>query len=152
MFDLVADIERYPEFVPLCQSLRVVRRGEEKGHEVITAVMTVAYKMLRESFTSRIELDRAGREIRVNYLDGPFKHLENVWSFRPLGPAACQIGFRISYEFRSRLLASLMGAAFDRAFRKFATAFEARADEIYGRKGEGGDDAPAPGTVPSAIR
>ena len=133
MFALVADVERYPEFVPLCESLVVKSRKAEGAGETVIATMTVAYKFLRESFTSRIVLDPAAREIRVAYLDGPFRYLENVWSFRPLGEKACEVGFRISYEFRSRILASLMGAAFDRAFRKFATAFEARADQIYGK-------------------
>lgn len=133
MFALVADVERYPEFVPLCEALRVRGRAHEDGCEIITATMTVAYKVLRESFTSRIVLDGARREIRVSYIDGPFKHLENVWSFRPLDEGSCEVGFRIVYEFRSRILQTLMGAAFDRAFRKFADAFEARADQIHGR-------------------
>jgi len=132
MFDLVADVERYPEFVPLCQSLKIRSRGKQDGHDVITATMTVAYKMLRESFTTRIVLDRAQCEILVSYIDGPFKHLENVWAFQPTGERSCEVVFRISYEFRSRILQSLMGAAFDRAFRKFADAFEERADVIYG--------------------
>ena len=145
MFALVADVERYPEFVPLCESLVVKSRKTESPSEIVTATMTVAYKFLRESFTSRIVLDPAAREIRVAYLDGPFRYLENVWSFRPLGEEACEVGFRISYEFRSRILASLMGAAFDRAFRKFATAFEERANRIYGRAGAQGR---APSTLP----
>lgn len=133
MFALVADVERYPEFVPLCEALRIRGRAQENGCEIITATMTVAYKLLRESFTSRIVLDSARRKIRVAYIDGPFKHLDNVWSFRPLDERSCEIGFRISYEFRSRILQAVMGAAFDRAFRKFADAFEARADQIHGR-------------------
>ena len=141
MFALVADVERYPEFVPLCESLVVKSRKPEGPGEIVTATMTVAYKFLRESFTSRIVLDPAAREIRVTYLDGPFRYLENVWSFRPLGEAFCDVSFRISYEFRSRILASLMGAAFDRAFRKFATAFEERADQIYGKGGGQGSAA-----------
>ena len=144
MFDLVADVERYPEFVPLCESLVVKSRKAEGPSEIVTATMAVAYKFLRESFTSRIVLDPAAREIRVTYLDGPFRYLENVWLFRPLNEDACEVGFRISYEFRSRILASLMGAAFDRAFRKFATAFEERADRIYGKGGvQGRVAAPA---------
>jgi coenzyme Q-binding protein COQ10 len=144
MFALVADVERYPEFVPLCEALRVRGRAHEDGCEIITATMTVAYKVLRESFTSRIVLDGARREIRVSYIDGPFKHLENVWSFRPLDEGSCEVGFRIVYEFRSRILQTLMGAAFDRAFRKFADAFEARADQIHGRNPQ------RPGTLAAA--
>lgn len=148
MFDLVADVERYPEFVPLCQSLKVQSRGRENGHDVITATMTVAYKLLRESFTTRITLDRDKNEIHVSYVDGPFKYLENVWSFTPRGETSCQIGFRIAYEFRSRILQTVMGAAFDRAFRKFADAFEARADQIYGRNRASRGPAPAGQATP----
>jgi coenzyme Q-binding protein COQ10 len=132
MFDLVADVERYPEFVPLCKRLHVTSRTGESGDEIITARMMVAYKMLQESFTSRIVLNREAQEIRVNYIDGPFRYLENLWTFQPINDRACEIGFRISYEFRSRILQTLMGAVFDKAFRKFAGAFEARADQVYG--------------------
>jgi coenzyme Q-binding protein COQ10 len=148
MFALVADVERYPEFVPLCESLVVRGRTSEGPGETVTATMGVAYKFLRESFTSRIVLDPAAGEIRVAYHDGPFRYLENVWSFRPLGETNCEVGFRISYEFRSRILASLMGAAFDRAFRKFAAAFEERADQIYGKAGGQGRATVAPEPEP----
>lgn len=136
MFDLVADVERYPEFVPLCDSLRVLQRSEDNGHTVITARMTIAYKLIRESFTTRVRLERDNQRIRVSYVDGPFKYLENDWSFHPLGAEQCEIGFRLAYEFRSRILQAVMGTVFDQAFRKFAGAFEARADEIYGRTGK----------------
>lgn len=152
MFELVADVERYPEFVPLCDSLAVRSRGRDGEREIITATMTVAYKVLRESFTSRIVADRANQEIRVSYIDGPFRQLENVWSFRPLTETACEVGFRISYEFRSRVLQTLMGAAFDRAFRKFADAFEARAKVVYGQRGVGAADAPAAGQGAPAVK
>jgi len=135
MFALVADVERYPEFVPLCESLRVVGRRQEEARETITAAMTVAYKPLRETFTSRVMLEPAAQRIQVNYIDGPFRYLENIWTFRPLGETACEVGFSLSYEFKSRMLQAVMGAVFDRAFRKFADAFEARADAVYGRPG-----------------
>jgi len=136
MFDLVADVERYPEFVPLCESLRVRRRvASGEGVDILVADMTVAYKVFRESFTSRVSLDRPRLAITVEYLDGPFSRLENRWSFKPEGERACEVEFFISYEFRSRTLGLLMGAMFDAAFRRFADAFEARADEVYGRQG-----------------
>lgn len=132
MFDLVADVERYPEFVPLCQDLRVLRRTPgEDGTEVIVARMTVAYKLLRESFTSRVLLDRPNLRITVDYLDGPFRRLNNVWSFRAVSAHASDVEFFISYEFRSRMLAMVMGAVFDAAFRTFADAFEKRADALF---------------------
>jgi coenzyme Q-binding protein COQ10 len=133
MFDLVADVERYPQFVPLCQALRVRRRTQDDaGREVIVADMTVAYKFIRETFTSRVTLDRAKLEILVEYLQGPFQQMNNKWSFRPLGDEASEVEFFISYEFRSRTLGVLMGTMFETAFRRFSAAFERRADEVYG--------------------
>jgi coenzyme Q-binding protein COQ10 len=135
MFDLVADVERYPEFVPLCQTLRVRRRTSgEKGVEVLLCDMAVGYRAIREKFTSRVTLDRAQLRVLVEYVEGPFSYLENVWNFcdEPQPPDS-RIEFFISYEFRSRILAGLMGSMFDAAFRKFAQAFETRADTVYGR-------------------
>jgi len=132
MFDLVADVEAYPRFLPLCESLVIRGRREEQGRQILVADMTVAYKILRETFTSWVTLDRANLVIQASYLDGPFRHLDNRWTFAPAGEGACVVNFWIDYEFRSRALDALMGAMFDRAFRKFTEAFEARADEIYG--------------------
>jgi len=135
MFTLVADVERYPEFVPLCRAMRVIRRIEEpEGVDIVVAEMTIAYKMIRERFTSRVTLDRPNLQILVEYLDGPFSHMENRWEFHPRGDHACDIEFFISYEFRSRTLGLLMGAMFDTAFRRFASAFERRADQVYPRR------------------
>jgi coenzyme Q-binding protein COQ10 len=133
MFDLVADVDRYPEFVPFCERLEVRGRRREGGREVLVADMTVGYKLIRETFTSKVTLDRQALEIRADYLDGPFRALENSWNFKPLADGGSEISFCIEYEFRSRTLALLMGAMFDRVFRTFAGAFEARADQIYGR-------------------
>jgi coenzyme Q-binding protein COQ10 len=102
--------------------------------EILVADMTVAYKLIRETFTSRVTLDRPGLTILVEYLDGPFSRMENRWTFRALNERSCEVEFFIEYEFRSRVLAMLMGAMFDAAFRRFAAAFEKRADEVYGRK------------------
>ena len=132
MFSLVADVERYPEFVPLCQALRVRRRvNKQASVEVLVADMTVAYKLVSESFTSRVTLDQPNLQILVEYLEGPFSHLENRWTFQPTGEHSCDVRFFISYEFRSRVLGVLMGSMFDLAFRRFAVAFEQRADAIY---------------------
>jgi coenzyme Q-binding protein COQ10 len=133
MFDLVADVERYPEFLPLCESLRVVRRSQSgEGVETVVAIMGVGYKAIKESFTSRVTLDRTRLRILVEYVDGPFKYLENRWAFKPT-PQGSEVEFYINYEFRSFALGLLMGSVFDKAFRRFAEAFEERADEIYGR-------------------
>jgi coenzyme Q-binding protein COQ10 len=132
MFALVADVERYPEFVPLCRALKVRRRvASGEGIEVLTANMTVAYKMICETFTSRVTLDRPHLQILVEYLDGPFNHLDNRWTFRPIAERASEVAFFIAYEFRSRVFGLVMGAMFDTAFRRFAEAFERRADVIY---------------------
>jgi coenzyme Q-binding protein COQ10 len=133
MFDLVAAVEHYPEFVPLCKSLTVRRRSKDgEGREVVVVDMTVAYKFLRETFTSRVTLDRPKLEILVEYLEGPFRTMNNRWSFRPTGEQSCEVEFFIVYEFRSRTLGLLMGSIFDAAFRRFSAAFERRADQVYG--------------------
>ncbi len=135
MFNLVADVEHYPEFVPLCRSLQVRQHTDAgEGRDVIVADMTVAYKLIHETFTSRVTLDRAKLEILVKYLEGPFRKMKNRWSFRPVGQDACDVEFFIAYEFRSRTLGLLMGAMFETAFRRFSAAFERRADQVYGKQ------------------
>jgi coenzyme Q-binding protein COQ10 len=134
MFDLVADVERYPEFVPLCQALKVRQRTPKAdGTEVVVADMTVSFKLVKETFTSEVTLDRANLKITVRYLRGPFSNLENRWTFEPKGDDACDVGFFITYEFKSRVLAILMGSMFDAAFGRFSAAFEKRADVVYGK-------------------
>jgi coenzyme Q-binding protein COQ10 len=134
MFKLVADVELYPKFLPLCEELKLKRRERRDGKDVLIATMTVGYKLIRESFTTEVILDADNHTIVVHYLDGPFSFLENRWVFRPLTPQACEIDFYIAYSFRSRLLERLMGGLFDRAVRKYADAFETRADAIYGTR------------------
>jgi coenzyme Q-binding protein COQ10 len=132
MFDLVADVESYPEFLPLCEDLRIVRRVQSgEGIESLVATMAVGYKAIQESFTTRVTLDRPRLKIQVEYVDGPFKYLENRWTFSET-PTGCDVDFYINYEFKSFALGLLMGSVFDKAFRKFTEAFEERADEIYG--------------------
>jgi coenzyme Q-binding protein COQ10 len=134
MFDLVADVEKYPQFVPLCQALKVRSRTEKpEGVTALVASMTVAYKLIHQTFTSRVTLDKTNLKILVEYLDGPFSRLQNRWTFHPADDKACTVEFFIEYEFKSRTLAMLMGAMFDTAFRRFAAAFEKRADEVYGK-------------------
>jgi coenzyme Q-binding protein COQ10 len=135
MFDLVADVEKYPEFVPLCSGMRVRSRADKgEGVSVLVAEMTVAYKLIRQTFTSRVTLDKPKLAILVEYLDGPFSRMQNRWTFVSTGDETCEVEFYINYEFRSRAFAMLMGAMFDTAFRRFAAAFEKRADQVYGRK------------------
>jgi coenzyme Q-binding protein COQ10 len=135
MFDLVADVEHYPEFVPMCKAMKVRQRtAAGEGVEIVVADMTVSFKLVRETFRSRVTLDRPKLQILVEYLQGPFSHMQNRWTFRPLDDQSCEVEFFIDYEFRSRTLGMLMGGMFDLAFRRFAAAFEARADAVYGRK------------------
>ena len=131
MFDLVADVERYPEFLPLCEALSVRSRKERDGKVLLVADMTVGYKAIRETFTTQVLLNRNERIIDVKYIDGPFKYLDNRWRFEAAANG-CDVRFFIDYEFKSRILGALMGSMFDRAFRMFAEAFEKRADAIYG--------------------
>jgi coenzyme Q-binding protein COQ10 len=121
IFDLVADVERYPEFVPLCRALKIRQRiPKPDGTEIVIADMTVSFKLVREAFTSRVTLDRPNQKILVEYLQGPFSSLENRWSFEPRSETDCDVGFFLAYEFKSRLLAMLMGTMFDTAFQRFA--------------------------------
>lgn len=132
MFDLVADVEQYPKFLPLCEALRVRRRAESgEGVETLVADMTVGYKAIRETFTSRVTLVRPRMRIDVEYVNGPFRYMENRWTFKPAPDDGCDVEFYINYEFKSFALGMLMGTMFDRAFRKFSEAFEERADAIY---------------------
>jgi coenzyme Q-binding protein COQ10 len=134
MFDLVADVERYPEFVPLCQSMKIRHRmPKPDGTEIVVAEMVVSFKLVRETFTSQVTLDRPNLKILVEYLEGPFSTLENRWTFEPNGDQACDVGFFIQYEFKSRMLGMLMGTMFDTAFSRLSAAFEKRADQVYGK-------------------
>ncbi len=132
MFALVADVERYPEFLPLCEALSVRSRKERDGRTVLVADMTVGYKAIRETFTSQVHLKPDESAIDVKYLDGPFRYLSNTWRFDPAEGGGTDIHFFIDYEFKSRILGAMMGAMFDRAFRMFTHAFEKRADAKFG--------------------
>jgi coenzyme Q-binding protein COQ10 len=131
MFDIVADVERYPEFLPLCDALRIKSRTETAAGTDLTASMTVGYKAIRESFTTRVTLDPNAPKIVVDYVDGPFSHLRNEWKFMPAKNGS-EIDFFIDYAFRSPMLGLIVGAAFDKAVRSYTTAFEARARAVYG--------------------
>ncbi|MBZ9792495.1 type II toxin-antitoxin system RatA family toxin [Rhizobium sp. 3T7] len=131
MFDLVADVEHYPQFLPLCEALSIRSRKERDGKVLLIADMTVGYKAIRETFTTQVLLNRAERLIEVKYIDGPFRYLDNRWRFEETATGS-NIHFFIDYEFRSRILGAVMGSMFDRAFRMFSEAFETRATKIYG--------------------
>ena len=126
MFDLVADVARYPEFLPWVVGTRVRANSDTE----MTADLLVGFNALREKFTSRVEKVRPTM-IEVFYLDGPMKDLDNVWKFRPT-PGGCEVDFAVSFTFRNALFEALAGQYFDRAFRKMVSAFEARANVLYG--------------------
>tara|TARA_R110002072_G_scaffold126395_1_gene263224 strand:+ start:2916 stop:3344 length:429 start_codon:yes stop_codon:yes gene_type:complete len=125
LFDLVSDIEDYPNFLPWCVALRVTSHEDN----VIKADMVVGFKMIREKFTSRVTLTPKER-IDVEYLDGPFRYLENRWLFVDKD-GGCEIDFFIDFEFRSRLLQKIMEPLFHEAVRRMVRAFEKRAAERY---------------------
>jgi len=133
MFALVARVEDYSKFLPLCEAVDIKRREISDGKEVIVATMTVGYGLVRESFTTKVHLDRAARKILVEYLDGPFTFLENRWHFQPNGPRASDVEFYIAYAFSSRLFERLVGRLFAKAVERYTSAFEARANAVYGR-------------------
>ncbi len=133
MYALVADVEKYPLFLPLCEGLVVKSHKERDEKTLLIADMTIGYKAIRETFTSQVLLDPSAAIIDVSYLDGPFKFLNNRWAFIPTGDNSCNVAFFIDYEFKSRMLGILMGSMFDIAFRKFTKAFEDRADVVYGK-------------------
>ena len=127
MFDLVADLGRYPEFLPWVQGMRV---GPEQDG-VVVADMIVGFRMIRERFTSRVTLQRPGH-LHVEYLDGPMKHLFNDWQFRDAPGGGCEIDFAVDFEFRNRTFEKIAGLFFVRAFERMVAAFVARAEVLYG--------------------
>jgi coenzyme Q-binding protein COQ10 len=132
MFDLVADVEQYPRFFPLCEALRVRSRERRGGGEVLVASMDIGYRAIRETITSRVHLERGAFSVRVELVDGPFRHLENRWLFLSAPNGGTDVKFFMAYELKSMVLQLLVGGLFDQAFRRCVTAFEARALEVYG--------------------
>ena len=132
MFDLVADVEKYPEFIPWCIALRVLKKDIAAGNGALTADMVVAYKVFREKFKSQVSLDRANHAIDVTYLDGPFRNLENRWRFTDQTGGGSIVDFEIDFEFKNFLLQATAQAVFDKAFARMSEAFVKRADEVYG--------------------
>ena len=138
MFDLVVDVERYPEFMPLCESLSVISHNRQGAMDIIVADMAVGYKSISETFRSRVEANHDKLEVMVRYIEGPISHLENRWRFTDAPPESSgqgsEIDFFLEYEFRNLALQMLMGTMFDKAFSKFVSAFETRATQVYGRR------------------
>lgn len=127
MYDLVADVPRYGEFLPWVSAVRIRSNSETE----MVADLVVGFKSIRETFSSRV-LKQRPNLIHVDYLDGPMKHLRNEWSFADLAGGGCSLNFMVDFAFRSRVFEALAGQVFDRALRKMTDAFEARADALYG--------------------
>ncbi|MCA8929400.1 MAG: type II toxin-antitoxin system RatA family toxin [Alphaproteobacteria bacterium] len=141
LYALVADVERYPEFLPWCTACRITSRN---GH-VITADLIIGFKMIRERFTSRVTLSPEER-IDVEYTSGPLRYLNNHWRFEP-APGGCVIDFHIDFEFKSRLFQRLAGVVFNEAVRRMVAAFEARAKVLYRPIPASAGRSPLPDTV-----
>jgi coenzyme Q-binding protein COQ10 len=127
MFNLVADVARYPEFLPWCTGARV----REKREDLIVADLMIGFKMVRERFTSRVHLNQPALQIDVEYIDGPFKYLQNHWHFIDIENGHCRVDFHLEFEFRSVMLQKLIGVLFHEAVRRMVSAFETRAKQLY---------------------
>ena len=130
LFDMVADVERYPEFLPWCIGARIKRRDGR----VLLADLVIGYKMIRERFTSLVEPQPDSLRIDVTYTEGPFRYMNNHWVFTE-HPEGCLIDFYVDFEFKNRMLQSVIGLFFNEAVRRMVQAFETRADVLYGTTG-----------------
>jgi coenzyme Q-binding protein COQ10 len=135
MYALIADVQRYPEFLPWVAACRVrSRQPLPEGGEVLDADLVVSFKVFRERFGSRVTLKPDQCCIDVEYLEGPFRYLNNHWRFHPRGPQECEIDFFVDFEFRSSVLQRLIGLVFNEAMQRIVRAFERRAEELYGSR------------------
>ena len=130
MYDLVADIGKYPEFLPWCTGARIRSEREIEGGCIVDADLIISFKMFRERFTSRVTLHPENHKIEVEYLDGPFKYLVNYWHFIP-SETGCTADFHVDFEFKSKVLQALIGVVFGEAMRRIVKAFEDRAKALY---------------------
>jgi len=132
LYALVADIESYSQFLPWVSAARIRRVVDTPEGQVIDADLVVSFKVFRERFGSRVTLNPVARRIDVEYLEGPFRYLNNHWSFEPLGEDRCRVRFFVDFEFRSRTLQAIIGVVFNEAMQRIVRAFEARARDLYG--------------------
>ena len=131
MYALVADVARYPEFLPWCAAARIRSRVPEGGAEVMLADLVISFKVFRERFGSRVVLRATEREIDTEYLDGPFRHMKSTWAFRE-AEGGCEVDFYVDFEFRNAILQSVIGVVFNDAMQRVVRAFERRAAALYG--------------------
>ena len=132
MYDLVADVGRYPEFLPWTAAARI-RSDEDRGdHRVMEADLVISFKVFRERFTSRVVLWPDEKKIDTEYLDGPFKYMKSNWKFTDLPGGGCEVDFFVDFEFRNAILQRIIGVVFNEAMLRIVRAFEKRAQELYG--------------------
>jgi coenzyme Q-binding protein COQ10 len=132
MYALVADVEKYPQFLPMCDALVIKSRSVEAGHEMLVCEMRVGYLAVQERFICKVRLEPETPFVSSAYLEGPFRQLDNTWRFHRNSDGGCDVEFYVAYEFKSMVLQLLMGSMFDIAFRRFTEAFEDRARVVYG--------------------
>ncbi|MGR3572773.1 type II toxin-antitoxin system RatA family toxin [Brevirhabdus sp.] len=131
MYDLVADIQSYPEFLPWCVAARIRSQRFEQEAEVIEADLVISFKVFREKFGSRVTLFPEQMKIDTEYLDGPFRYMKSNWAFRDVS-GGCEVDFFVDFEFRNRVLQGVIGVVFNEAMQRVVRAFERRAAALYG--------------------
>ena len=142
IWDLVADVARYPEFLPWTAAARIRSRaplpGRGAGAEEMAADLVISFKVFRERFGSRVRLIPAENRIETDYIDGPFRYLHSFWEIEDAPEGGCRVRFEVDFEFRSKMLQAVIGLVFDEAMRRIVGAFEARAEALYGPGAQGG--------------
>ena len=131
MYDLVADVDQYPQFLPWTAAARVRSTEDQGDHTVMLADLVVSFKVFREKFGSRVVLWPDKKKIDTAYIDGPFKHLESTWRFADVD-GGCEVSFDVDFEFKNRILQGIIGVVFNEAMQRVVRAFEKRADDLYG--------------------
>lgn len=132
MYDLVADISAYPQFLPWCSAARIRSRSIQGECETVEADLVISFKVFRESFASRVELWNMAKKIDTQYLEGPFKHMKSNWEFVDT-PSGCDVRFFVDFEFKNAILRSIIGVVFNEAMQRIVRAFESRAETLYGK-------------------
>ncbi|MEM8824641.1 MAG: type II toxin-antitoxin system RatA family toxin [Pseudomonadota bacterium] len=132
MYDLVADVARYPDFLPWTAAARIRSREDTPDGEVILADLVISFKVFRERFGSRVTLHPERKVIETEYIDGPFKHLQSEWRFEDRPDGGCTVHFWVDFEFRNRIIGRVVGAVFNEAMERVVRAFVKRADQLYG--------------------
>lgn len=133
MYDLVADVASYPEFLPWCAAARIRRTTPQGDHVLMEADLVISFKVFRERFGSRVTLWPEALKIDTEYLDGPFRYLKSNWGFRDLPEGGCEVSFFVDFEFRNAILRKVIGVVFNEAMQRIVRAFETRAQTLYGQ-------------------